>query len=187
MFTERSLKMLPTLKSDSQGDVPDEWFWYHYSSDWEANGLELTHSPTPCEFDDNNLRFSLLEWRIKAVFSFFAEVQARTTYQVIPHVLHHFEYIWLVMRELRRFSHAFWVFVSHWFGLNSSEKDRFLAFVSCCDLKQRSLRITDALIYRERWSHQYMQWCQGIYCWPGVSPTSVLVSDSIESEADKEK
>jgi len=33
-------------------------------------GLELIHSPTPCEFDDNNRGLSLLERRIEAVFSF---------------------------------------------------------------------------------------------------------------------
>jgi len=54
------------------------------------------------------------------------------------------------MRELRKFSLAFCVFVSCWFGLDSSEKDQFLAFASYWNLEERSLRITDALIYRER-------------------------------------
>jgi len=33
-------------------------------------GSELTHSPTPCEFNDNNQGLSFLEQRIEAKFSF---------------------------------------------------------------------------------------------------------------------
>jgi len=74
MFTESSLKMLPILTSDSHDDVPDEWSWYNDSSDSEEDEIGvLTHSPTPCEFNDNNQGLSLLEWRIEAVFSFLCQ------------------------------------------------------------------------------------------------------------------
>jgi len=67
MFTQSSLKMLPTLTSDSHNNVPNKYLWYN---DSEADRIGVDHSLTPCKFDDNNQGLSLLERRIKAVFSF---------------------------------------------------------------------------------------------------------------------
>ena len=83
MFTERSLKMLPTLTSDSY----DDYLMSDYNimptmmcqeNDYNImtlqtqrlTGLELTHNSTPYKFDDNNQGFSLSGRKIGVVFSF---------------------------------------------------------------------------------------------------------------------
>ena len=39
MFTESSLKMLPTLASDSHDDVPEEYLWPNEPPESEADGV----------------------------------------------------------------------------------------------------------------------------------------------------
>jgi len=69
--------MLPTLISDSHDDVPDEWYEIIILQTQRLTRLELTHSPTPSEFDDNNQGLFLLEWRIKVVFSFLCRTSSQ--------------------------------------------------------------------------------------------------------------
>ena len=93
-------------------------------------GLELTHSPTPCEFDDNNHGLSLLDWRIEAVFSFLCQSSSQ------DHLLGHTPYSpssWIHLTRNKRIEEVWSRFLSLHKSLvwtRFSEKDEFLAFVS---------------------------------------------------------
>ena len=50
---------------------------YNDSSDLEPDGIGLTHSLTPSEFDDNSQEPSLLEQKIGAVFVFLGQSSSR--------------------------------------------------------------------------------------------------------------
>jgi len=131
-------------------------------------GFELTRSPTPCEFDDNNQGLSLLEWRIEAVFSFLCRSPRQ------DHLLGHnpcFPSFWVHLTHNKRTKKVQSRFLSLCKSLIWTLLFRRRLVSDLCVLlgpQRKILAHPDTLIYHERWSHRYMQWCQGIYCLPGV-------------------
>jgi len=150
-------------------------------------GLELTHSPTPCEFDDINQGLSLLERRIEAVFAFLCRSSSQD--HLLGHTLcsPHSKYIGLVMRELRKFSLAFWVFANRWFGLDFSKRISFRP-LRLVGTSKKDPCASLTLWYTVR--DDLIGTCNDIRAYitdQRSSSISVLVSDGTKSEANTEK